>query len=67
MCCAAGEIWDIAACPSDSRLVATVYSCVAGEECRGGVGVWRMEGEEEGEGGRLEEVCQLRPEGAPRW
>ena len=62
----AGEVWHIAACPSDRALLATVFSSVSGEECCGGVGVWKVEGEE-GEGGSLEEVCQLSHDGMPRW
>ena len=49
-------------------MLATVYSGVSGEKCSGGVGVWRLEGEDgEGEGGRLEEVCLLDHDGMPRW
>ena len=63
-----GEVWDIAACPADSNMVATVFSSVSIEGISGGVGVWRMEGEGgEGEGGTLEEVCQLSHDGMPRW
>ena len=63
-----GEVWDIAACPTDSGMVATVFSSVSIEGVSGGVGVWRMEGEGgEGEGGTLEEVCKLSHDGMPRW
>lgn len=68
MDCSPGEVWHIAACPADSSMLATVYSCVSGAGCSGGVGVWRLEGEEgEGEGGSLKEVCQLSHDGMPRW
>ena len=68
MCeCGSGEVWDIAGCPADSSLLATVFSGVSGEECRGGVGVWRVEEEGEGEGGTLGEVCLLNHDGVPKW
>ena len=67
--CVSGEVWDIAACPGDSSLLSTVYSGVSGEDYCGGVGVWRMvdEGEGETEGGTLDEVSLLTNEGAPKW
>ena len=67
--CVSGEVWDIAACPGDSSLLSTVYSGVSGEDYCGGVGVWRMvdEGEGETEGGTLDEVSLLTHEGAPKW
>ena len=59
-------MWDIAGCPGDSCLVTTVFSSVSGDDCQGGVGVWRME-EGEGEGGTLQEVCLLTHDGSPKW
>lgn len=75
-CVVSGEIWDIAACPSDSGLLATVFSSVSSDGCRGGVGVWRLEeegegegeeGDGEGEGGKLAKVCQFSHDSMPKW